>query len=60
MTRAARLCCLCRTVERICFTAVLRGEAWPAQAGYLYLTRPARLHQLMVYLGLGGEIRPPA
>ena len=26
-----------------------------AQAGYLYLTNPQRLHALMAYLGLGGS-----
>ena len=30
------------------------------QAGYLYLTDPPRLHQLMVYLGLGGDGTPSA
>ena len=25
------------------------------QAGYLYLTNPQRLHQMMIYLGLGAE-----
>lgn len=26
------------------------------QAGYLYLTNPQRLHQMMIYLGLGAEM----
>ncbi len=32
-----------------------RVWAWPRQVGYLYLTDAARLHELMLYLGISGD-----
>ncbi|CAL5222583.1 g4973 [Coccomyxa viridis] len=32
------------------------ATAMEVLAGYLYLTKPQRLHQMMIYLGLGAEI----